>query len=382
MRTLRVNEVLVMAVPFLDVDAGYRELKTPIDVAVARVVGSGNFILGREVESFERRFAAYAGANHCVGVANGLDALALAVVACGVGPGDEVIVPAATFVATWLAVARVGAVPVPAAVSEETYTLDPDRLAVAVTPRTRAIIPVHLYGQPADVDPILAVARRYGLVVIADAAQAHGAQYRGRPIGALGATTAFSFYPSKNLGAMGDAGAVTTDDADVAHHIRMLRNYGTRQKYRSEIAGWNSRLDSLQAAILDVKLDKVDEWNDRRRRVAARYAEELSPLPWLRLPAPVEWARHVYHLFVVRVPCRPAFIRHLTDASIETAIHYPIPPYRQPVFAHLGNGGDFPELDAVHDEVVSLPIGPHLTEGQQTCVIEALSSFDPGRAHS
>ena len=372
-----------MPVPFLDVDAAYRELKAPLDGAIARVIGSGRFILGPEVESFERHFAAHAGAKHCVGVANGLEALVLALVAAGIGPGDDVIVPAATFVATWLAVAHVGATPVPGAVREDTYTLDADRLNDAVTPRTRAVLPVHLYGQPADLDPIAQIAGRRGLIVLADAAQAHGALYRSSPIGALTTATAYSFYPSKNLGAMGDGGAVTTDDDAVADRIRMLRNYGTHEKYRSEIVGWNSRLDPLQAAILDVKLDTLDEWNDRRRRVAARYYEDLAALGWLRLPQQAEWAGHVYHLFVVRVPCRAALVQHLTSASIETGIHYPIPPYRQPVFRHLGIAADaFPELDLAHEEVLSLPMGPHLSDDQQARVIGALTSFDPARAQA
>ncbi len=367
-----------MSVPFLDVGAAYRELEQPIDVAIARVLRSGHFILGPEVESFERRFAAYSGAKHCVGVGNGLEALALALAAHGIGNGDEVIVPAATAVATWLAVTQVGAVPVPAAVSEATLTLEPDRLDAAVTPRTRAVIPVHLYGHSADLGPICDIAHRYGLVVIGDAAQAHGARYRERPLGGLVSTTTFSFYPSKNLGALGDGGAVTTDDDAIADRVRALRNYGARDKYHSELPGWNSRLDPLQAAVLGVKLEKLDEWNVRRRRVAARYHDALAHLAWLRLPYEADWAWHVYHLFVVRVPCRAALVAHLGRASVETAIHYPIPPYRQGAFRHLGPVADsFPELDAAHHEVLSLPMGPHLSDGQQDRVIEAIASFNP-----
>ena len=321
---------------------------------------------------------AYTGAKHCVGVGNGLEALALALAAHGIGNGDEVIVPAATAVATWLAVAHVGAVPVPAGVSEATWTLEPDQLDAAITPRTRAVIPVHLYGHPADLGPICDIARRYGLVVIDDAAQAHGARYRERPIGALVSATTFSFYPSKNLGAMGDGGAVTTDDDAIAERVRMLRNYGGRDKYDSELLGWNSRLDPLQAAVLGVKLEKLDEWNARRRTVAARYHEALGHLTWLRLPHEAGWAGHVYHLFVVRVPCRTALMRHMAGASIEMGIHYPVPPYRQRAFRHLGPVADgFPELDAAHHEVLSLPMGPHLTDEQQDRVIEAIASFNP-----
>jgi dTDP-3-amino-3,4,6-trideoxy-alpha-D-glucose transaminase len=367
-----------MSVPFLDVGAAYHELEDQIDAAIRRVLRSGRFILGPEVESFERRFAAYAGAKHCVGVGNGLEALALALAAHGIGDGDEVVVPAATAVATWLAVTQVGAVPVPAAVSEATLTLDPDRLDAVVTPRTRAVLPVHLYGHPADLGPICDIAGRYGLVVIDDAAQAHGARYRERPVGGLVSATTFSFYPSKNLGAMGDGGAVTTDDDAIADRVRALGNYGARDKYHSELLGWNSRLDPLQAAVLAVKLEKLDQWNARRRRVAARYHDALAQVHWLGLPHEADWAWHVYHLFVVRVPCRAALVAHLARASIETGIHYPVPPYRQGAFRHLGPVADgFPELDAAHREVLSLPMGPHLSDGQQDRVIDAIVSFKP-----
>ena len=239
------------------------------------------------------------------------------------------------------------------------------------------MVPVHLYGHPADLDPITSVARRHGLVVIDDAAQAHGAWYRNRPIGALASATAFSFYPAKNLGAMGDGGAVTTDDDALAERVRMLRNYGTREKYRSELLGWNSRLDPLQAAILDVKLDRLDEWNTRRRRVAERYLEALDRFGWLHLPHEAAWARSANHLFVVRVPCRDALVRHLSGASIETGLHYPLPPYRQPAYRHLEDlSRQFPGLDALHNQLVSLPMGPHLTEEQQNWVIDAIISFD------
>ena len=364
-----------MSVPFLDVDAAYRELEPQINAAVRRVLSSGRFILGPEVESFEHRFAAYTGAKHCVGVGNGLEALTLALAAHGVGAGDEVIVPATTFVATWLAVTRVGAAPVPAAVQEPTLTLDPAALEVAVTERTRAVVPVHLYGHPADLDPIMSWAHRHGVAVIDDAAQAHGAWYRNGRIGALTSATAFSFYPAKNLGAMGDGGAVTTDDDALADRLRMLRNYGTRDKYRSELLGWNSRLDPLQAAILDVKLDRLDEWNARRRRVAERYCDALDQLGWLQLPHEASWARSAHHLFVVRVACREALVSHLSSSSIETAVHYPCPPYRQPAYRHLETT-TWPGLDALHDQLVSLPMGPHLTEEQQAQVIDAMTTFD------
>ena len=304
--------------------------------AAKRVLGSSRFILGPEVErSSSSASPTYVGAKHCVGVGNGLDALMLSLAALGIGPGDEVIVPAATFVATWLAVSRLGATPVPAAVADATLTLDPLAFEAAVSARTRAVVPVHLYGHPADLDAIGNIARDHGVHVVDDAAQAHGARYRGRPIGALASATAFSFYPTKNLGAVGDGGAVTTNDRSIADRVRMLGNYGARQKHVSESLGWNSRLDPIQAAILQVKLDKLDEWNSRRRRVAARYHEGLSGLGWVRLPSEASWATHVYHLFVVRVSDREGFARHLAANSIATAIHYPVPPYRQPAYRNL-----------------------------------------------
>ncbi len=322
-----------MDVPFVDLDAAYRELEEPIDAAAKRVLGSGQFILGPEVEHFERAFADYLGAKHCVGVGTGLDALMLALAALGIGPGDEVIVPAATFVATWLAVSRVGATPVPVAVTEETFTLDPVAVEGAITDRTRAVIPVHLYGHPADLEAIADIARDHGLHVVDDAAQAHGARYRGRPIGALTTASAFSFYPTKNLGAVGDGGAVTTNDDSIAERVRMLRNYGAREKYRNEYLGWNSRLDPIQAAILRVKLERLDEWNSRRRRVADRYREGLSGLSWLRLPSEASWATHVYHLFVIRVrPPRRAgpASRSELDRDRDSLPGTSVPPARLP----------------------------------------------------
>ena len=316
------------SVPFLDLQAAHSELRPEIEVAVKRVLGSGCFVLGPEVEQFERRFADYCGVQECVGVGNGLDALTLVLAAYDVGPGDEVIVPGATFIATWLAVSRIGATPVPVDVDHKnaTYTLEPAQLEAAINERTRAIVPVHLYGQPADLGAISEIAHRHGLVVIDDAAQAHGARYGGRPIGGLTSASAFSFYPSKNLGALGDAGAVTTNDPDVADRVRMLRNYGMKEKYRSELAGWNSRLDPLQAAVLDVKLDRLDEWNARRGCVAARYREALSTVEWMTAPGEASRTSHVYHLFVVRVPRRDLLVRHLSQLGIESGLHYPVPP--------------------------------------------------------
>jgi dTDP-4-amino-4,6-dideoxygalactose transaminase len=365
-----------VSVPLVDLEAAYRELEAPIDAAGKRVLSSGWYVLGAEVESFERAFADHVGARHCVGVGNGLDALTLSLAALEIGRGDEVVVPATTAVPTWLAVSRVGATPVPAAVDDATLTLDPAGVERVITSRTRAILPVHLYGHPADLDPIAAIARDHGLPVVDDAAQAHGAAYRGRAIGALAAATAFSFYPTKNLGAVGDGGAVTTDDEGIAERVRMLGNYGERGKYRNELLGWNSRLDPLQAAILGVKLSRLEEWNARRRRVAARYEAALGGLEWLRLPNEASWATHAFHLFVVRAASRDELADHLAARSIATAVHYPVPPYRQPAYRDIDVPADAERLDAVHGELLSLPMGPHLSDAQIDRVSAAVASFD------
>jgi dTDP-4-amino-4,6-dideoxygalactose transaminase len=363
-------------VPFLDVGATYRELRTEIDEALHRTLKSGWYLLGAETRRFEEAYAAYSEAASAVGVANGLDALCLALRALGVGPGDEVIVPSNTFIATWLAASSVGAVPVPVEPSPATFTIDPELVRAAITPRTRAIIPVHLYGHPADMDPIMAIARTHGLRVLDDAAQAHGARYRGRRIGALGDATAWSFYPGKNLGAMGDAGAVTTDDAALAAHVRSLGNYGSRVKYEHEQLGVNSRLDEVQSAVLAVKLGKLDEWNERRRTVARRYAVELDGLG-LGLPTAAEWAEPVWHLYVVRVPDgRDGMRARLLAQGVETVVHYPRSPHLQTAYASMGYGtGDFPRAEAMDREVLSLPIGPHMRPDQVDRVVETVRSL-------
>ena len=312
------------------------------------------------------------GTEHCVGVGNGLEALHLILRAYGIGPDDEVIVPANTYIATWLAVSYAGARPVPVDPDERTYNLDPELIDAAITPRTRAIMPVHLYGQPADMDPIKAIAARHGLKVIEDAAQAHGTRYKGRRVGGLGDAANFSFYPGKNLGALGDGGAVVTNDADLAEKVRVLRNYGSRVKYHNEAKGFNSRLDELQAALLRVKLRHLDAWNERRRQVARVYLENLAAtdlvLPWVP-----EWAEPVWHLFLVRHPQRDAWQQRLQQAGIGTMIHYPIPPHLQPAYAEMGFGeGAFPVTEAIHREVLSLPMGPHLELAEQDQVIQAL----------
>jgi dTDP-4-amino-4,6-dideoxygalactose transaminase len=362
-------------IPFLDLKAPYEELKAELDQAIARVLCSGWYIGGVEVERFEADYATYCGAAECVGVANGLDALHLALRAMDVGPGDEVVVPSNTYIATWLAVSQCGATPVPVEPDEATYDINPAAIEAAVTPRTKVLLPVHLYGQPADLDPILALAERRGLYVLEDAAQAHGARYKGRRIGGHGHAVAWSFYPGKNLGALGDGGAVTTNDAALAERVRLLRNYGSREKYVNEAQGYNSRLDPLQAAVLRVKLARLDEWNDRRRAIAAHYERELSG-SGLILPTVRSSAEPIWHLFVVRSPRRDALQKQLAGAGVGTLIHYPIPPHLQQAYAAAGwRKGAFPIAERIADECLSLPIGPHLTAEQAratTSVLEKL----------
>ena len=359
-----------MNVPFLDLRAAYLELKPEFDAAYGRVMDSGWYLLGQELEGFEAEFAAYLGVKCCVGVGNGLDALHLILRGYGIGVGDEVIVPSNTYIATWLAVFYAGAVPVPVEPDPATYNLDPRRIEAAITSRTRAILPVHLYGQPADMDPIMELAGRHGLKVIEDNAQAQGARYKGRRTGALGHAAGNSFYPGKNLGAFSDAGAVTTNDEYLAERIRALRNYGSRQKYFNEYKGINSRLDELQAAFLRVKLRKLDEWNDRRRALAARYRAALSDVPGLVLPFVPEWAEPVWHLFVVRHANRDSLQQALTHAGIGTLIHYPVPPHLSGAYAD-GNWhpGALPVAEALARSVLSLPMGPHLLEDQADEVV-------------
>ena len=361
-----------MKVPFLDLGAAYRELQSEIDAATARVLASGWYIGGPEVEAFEAEWAEYCGAAHCVGVGNGLDALVLALRACGIGPGDGVIVPSNTYIATWLAVSEVGATIQPVEPDPETYNITPEGIQAAITPETRAVLPVHLYGQPAEIDRIAELTQDRGLKLIEDAAQAHGARCRGQRIGAHGDAVCWSFYPGKNLGAMGDAGAVTTNNRQVAEKVRLLGNYGSRKKYVNEARGVNSRLDPLQAAILRVKLACLDEWTTRRERIAAEYAQNLSDTS-LVLPVVPGWAKPVWHLYVVRTANRDELQRNLAEAGIGTLIHYPIPPHRQHAFLNLGIlEGKLPIAERMADEVMSFPIGPQLEEGVLSQVIERL----------
>lgn len=354
-----------MNVPFLDFVGPYAELRPELDAAYERFMLSAWYVLGKELEAFEQEYAAYCDSKHCVGVANGLDALHLLLRAYDIGSGDEVIVPSNTYIATWLAVSQVGATPVPVEPDEKTFNLDPAGLAAALTSRTKAIMPVHLYGQPADMDPIMAFARQHGLKVIEDNAQSQGARYKSRRTGSLGDAAGHSFYPGKNLGAFGEAGAITTDDAALADRVRMLRNYGSKKKYYNEVKGYNSRLDELQAAFLRVKLKKLDEWNQRRAAVAKIYLEKLAGVEDLQLPFVPEWAEPVWHLFVVRHPQRDRLQQQLTAAGIGTMIHYPVPPHLSGAYAGDGwSSGAFPLAEKLAATVLSLPMGPHLAPEQ------------------
>jgi dTDP-4-amino-4,6-dideoxygalactose transaminase len=362
-------------IPFLDVGAASRELGEELLAAQRRVLLSGWYIMGRELEAFEQAFARYCGARHAVGVGNGLDAIELALAACGVQAGDEVLVPSNTFIATWLGVSRLGARPVPVEPDPLTFNMDPERVEAAIGPRTRAIVPVHLYGQPARLDAIMAIAARHGLKVVEDAAQAHGARLGNRRAGALGHAAAFSFYPGKNLGALGDAGAITTDDDEVARRVRLLRNYGSEVKYHHDARGTNSRLDEIQAAMLAVKLERLDEWNERRQRIARLYDERLAGLPGLVLPGVPDGIEAVWHLYVVRHPRRDALKAALDGAGVQTLIHYPIPAHRSKAYADdPAAGAALPIADRLSAEVLSLPIGPHLAPLDAERVADAVAT--------
>jgi dTDP-4-amino-4,6-dideoxygalactose transaminase len=360
-------------IPFLDLHSSYKELREPLNQAWLRVMDSGWYILGQEVEAFEHEFAEYCGSRHCVGVANGLQALELILQAYGIGAGDEVIVPSNTYIATWLAVSNVGATPKPVEPRFATANLDPELVEAAITRRTRAIVAVHLYGQPAEMGKLRAIAGHYKLRLIEDAAQAHGAQWKGTRTGSLGDAAGFSFYPGKNLGCYGDGGAVVTDDDSLADRVRVLRNYGSRQKYHNECRGTNSRLDELQAALLRVRIRVLDEWNGRRRRQASRYLAELGSLPALTLPSVAAVAQPVWHLFVIRCADRDLLQTRLSGMGVATMIHYPVPPHLSPAYGDLGcQRPSLPIAESLAKTVLSLPIGPHLRNEQQTTVIEAL----------
>lgn len=368
-----------MKVPFLDLKAAYDELKPELDNAALRVLVSGRYIGGEEVSAFENEFAAYCEADHCVGVGNGLDALTLILRGYGIGAGDEVIVPAQTFIATWLAVSAAGATPVPVDVDPTTCNIDPSAVEAAITPKTKAIIAVHLYGCPADIDSLRAIAGRRGLKLIEDAAQAHGARYKEKRVGSLGDAAAFSFYPGKNLGAFGDGGAVTTNDSELAEKVRMLGNYGSRRKYEHELAGCNSRLDPIQAALLRVKLRYLDEWNHRRQKKAESYLSELRSLNSdLHLPYTTDGVESAWHLFVVQTDQRDDLQRFLSEQGIETLIHYPVAPHNTGAYAEQfkENADRLHSAQDLADRLLSLPMGPHLSTDQLQHVVKTIQSFD------
>ena len=357
-------------IPFLDLKRINAAHDGAIRAAVARVIDSGWYILGEECESFEREFAGYCEVGHCIGVANGLDALALILRAYGIGEGDEVIVPSNTFIATWLAVSQSGAQPVPVEPDPFTHNIDPARIEEAITPRTRAIMPVHLYGQAADMTPILEIARRHGLRVIEDAAQAHGARYKSRRVGGLGDAAGFSFYPGKNLGAMGDGGAITTNDDELAAKLRKLRNYGSSVKYQHDTAGVNSRLDEIQAAVLRAKLPALDAENAARQRLASAYLEALSSLP-VQLPRVIPGAESAWHVMVVRTDRRAAVQQALTQAQIGHMVHYPTACHQQGAYA-AQRWPALPIAEGLQQEVLSLPMAPYLTIRDVDRVVEVI----------
>ena len=360
-----------MHVPFLDLKHINNRAELNLPDAARRVIASGSYVLGPEVAAFEAEFGSYCSASECVGVSNGFDALYLALRALGIGPGDEVIVPAFTFVATWLAVSQCGAMPIPVEPVLDGFNVDPDRIESAITPRTRAVIVVHMYGIPANMSAIGVIASRFNLKVIEDVAQAHGAMFSGRRVGSLGHAAAFSFYPGKNLGALGDGGAITTDDPALASRLRGLRNYGSLRKYEHLEAGVNARLDELQAAILREKLPLLDADNELRRKIAARYLEGLADLEFL-LPQVPRDVVPVWHLFVVRHHDRNRVQSHLAELGVETLIHYPVPCHRQRAYSQLGIGvGELPLTEKIHSEVLSLPLWPGMSEAQVDFVIEA-----------
>jgi dTDP-4-amino-4,6-dideoxygalactose transaminase len=364
-----------MSIPLVDLKAQYAAIKPEIDAAVARILENTSFILGSEVETFERSFARYCETEHAVGVSSGTAALQLALLACDIGEGDQVITTAFTFIATAAAISHVGAEPVLMDIDEATYNIDANKIEAAVTPRTKAILPVHLYGQPADMDPILDIARRHDLHVIEDAAQAVGATYKGKKVGSLGDVACFSFYPSKNLGAAGDGGMVVTDDGEVADRIRKLRDHGRTSHYGHSTIGFTYRLDAMQAAILDVKLNYIDAWNKARRRLAASYNGRFSRMDVVT-PQEKDDRKAVYHIYALRVSDRDALVEYLRANDIGASIHYLLPVHLQPAYAHLGLGeGSYPVAEACARNVLSLPIYPEMTKEQMQKVVDAVQEF-------
>lgn len=365
----------MMKVPFLDVAATYLELKDEIDDAVMRVLSGGAYILGREVQQFEEMYADYCSSAHTIGVGNGLEAMFLALLAMDIGPGDEVIVPANTYIATWLAVSHTGARPIPVEPDPVSCNIDPERIEDAITPRTRAIIAVHLYGYPAKIDRINEISRRHGLFLLEDAAHAHGAVYMGKRIGTHGDAVAWSFFPSKNLGAFGDGGGITTNNTELANKIRSLRNYGSTQKYFNEVKGYNSRLDPIHAATLRVKLAYLDSWNARRNRTAEVYRSRLIGLDILLPPGQInDLITPAWHVFVIRTAAREALQQHLADHGVETLIHYPVPPHHQKAYQSHSDLS-FPISEQMASQCLSLPIGPHLKDEQVDQVCASVLDF-------
>ncbi len=364
-----------MKIPLVDLYAQYQAIKPEMDAAIQRVIDHSSFILGPEVKTFENNFASFCGAPYAVGTDSGTAALHLALLLLDVGPGDEVITTTHTFIATAEVISLTGARPVLVDINPRTYNLDPARVEAAITPHTKVVLPVHLYGQPAEMDALLDIARRHKLRVIEDAAQAHGATFRDKPVGTFGDIACFSFYPGKNLGAYGDGGMLVTGDAELAERARMLRNHGRRDKYEHLLVGYGYRLDALQAAILDVKLKHLKKWNEQRRAHADYYTRLLSNLDVVT-PFEPEHTCSVYHLYVIATPQRDALLQHLKTRGIEAGIHYPIPLHLQPVYHHLGYPeGAFPHAERAANQVLSLPMYPELTREQIEYVVEAVREF-------
>ncbi len=363
-------------VPFVDLRAQYASIREEVHQAMDRVLQRTDFILGQDVEAFEEEFAAYCGARYGIGVDSGTSALELILRAYDLGPGDEIIAPANTFIATVLAISYVGATPILVDADPHTLSMDPALVEAAITPRTKAIMPVHLYGHPADMDAIMAIADRHDLVVIEDASQAHGARYKGQRVGSLGHAAAFSLYPAKNLGAYGDAGILVTDDAQIADTLRMLRNYGQRVKYHHDLVGYNRRLDTLHAAVLRVKLRHLDDWSAARRSHAARYSQLLADVPGVTLPGQAQDVEPVFHLYVIQVEQRDELRAFLAEQGIATGIHYPVPIHLQPAYRHLGyQEGDFPVTEASARHMLSLPMYPELPDEAIQRVVQAIRAF-------
>ena len=365
-----------MEIPFLDIHKNYLEIKSEIDLAFHRVMDSGIFISGPEVGSFEREFAEYCNAKYCVSVGNGLEALHLILHAYGISRGDEVIVPSNTFIATWLAVSYSGATPIPVDADPVTYNINTSLLEKAISTKTKAIIPVHLYGQPADMDAIKKIGRLYNLKIIEDAAQAQGSSYKNQKVGSLGDAAGFSFYPGKNIGAYGDGGAVITNDDDLVDRLLLLRNYGSKKKYDHQIKGFNSRLDELQAAFLRIKLIHLDEWNIRRKKIANYYLQNLKDIPGLFLPKVPSWADPVWHIFPILYDKRNKLQEFLSNKGIKSLIHYPIPPFLSKAYSEFNfQGSDFPVANNISLNELSLPIGPTITIDQAKFVVDAINEF-------